>query len=65
MRKITDEDVMPNVWRYRDAFNKAKQWGTLVIPANIGEEAYRAIDGNSAIYNTIVKPKPSKKNELN
>jgi hypothetical protein len=61
MRAISEKDVMPNVRRYRDAFKEATQYGLLTIPANIGEEAYRSIDGNSAIYNTIVKPKPSEK----
>lgn len=53
-RDISEKDIMPNIWKARDAFNKAKQYGTFVIPTSIGEEAYRAID------NTIVKSKPSK-----
>jgi hypothetical protein len=60
MRKISDEYVMPNVWLYRDAFNKAKQWGTLAIPATIGKGAFRGTDPNSTIYNTIFESKPSK-----
>lgn len=60
IRDISEKYIMPNVWQYRDAFNNAKQWGTIAIPANVIKGGLRTTDPNSTFYNNIFDPQPFK-----